>query len=96
MPPNGARFLMRASFVRQCGGRTHRLLHRPGRDVGHGGVRGGGGHLQLRENPLLPTHQHDPDRGQVNSTTASKYLKFVPHTLGGANVAAPTTLNKTE
>lgn len=51
--------------VLQRGGRTHRLLHRAGRHVGHGRVRGRGGHLQLRQDPLLPTHQHDPDGGQV-------------------------------
>ncbi|KAG5842984.1 hypothetical protein ANANG_G00183620 [Anguilla anguilla] len=42
-----------------------RLLHRSGRDAGHGGVRGRGRHLQLRQDPLLATHQHDPDRGAV-------------------------------
>lgn len=53
-----------SDFSSQCWSRPHRLLHRAGCHVGHGGVWRCGGHLQLRENPLLPAHQHDPDRGQ--------------------------------
>lgn len=47
----------------QRGHWPHGVLHRSGCDAGHGGVRGRRGHLQLREDPLLPARQHDPDRG---------------------------------
>lgn len=57
--------------VLQRGRRTHRLLHRAGRHVGHGRVRGRGGHLQLRQDPLLAAHQHDPDGGQVKHSLLS-------------------------
>lgn len=48
----------------QYGRRPYGLLYSAGRDVGHGGVWRCGGHLQLCEDALLATYQHDPDWGE--------------------------------
>lgn len=47
----------------QCGSGQDRLLYRAGRNAGHGRVWRSGGHLQLCEDPLLTSYQHDPNRG---------------------------------
>ena len=56
----------------QYGGWSDGLLHCAGRDAGHGWVWGGGGHLQLREDTLLPTDQHDPDRGKIDGESEGR------------------------
>lgn len=50
----------------QCRCGPDRLLHRHRHHAGHGGERGCGGHLQLREGAAFTTGQHGPDRGTVN------------------------------
>lgn len=77
--------MLRTRGIKKCsrslqrGGRTHRLLHRAGRHVGHGRVRRRGRHLQLRQNPLLPAHQHDPDGGQVEDLSLVPHAAIVTH-----------------
>lgn len=49
------------SLLHQHGGRKDRLLHCAGCYAGYGRVWRSGGHLQLCQDPLLSTNQHDPD-----------------------------------
>lgn len=47
----------------QCRSGQDRLLYRAWCNAGHGRVWRSGGHLQLCEDALLSSYQHDPDRG---------------------------------
>lgn len=71
----------------QHGGGQDRLLHRAGCHAGYGRVRRSGGHLQLCQDPLLQTYQHDPDWSEWERPQA-----LWPAECGSRSVAAPLSL----
>lgn len=79
--------LKKMVFPLQCGGRSHRLLHCAGCHVGHGRVWGRGGYLQLRQNPLLSTYQHDSNGGEDSSAARkSQFLAHVAYLAGDSSI----------
>lgn len=54
-------------LLHQYGGRQDWLLHCAGCHAGYGWMWRSGGHLQLCQDPLLQTHQHDPDWSEWES-----------------------------
>lgn len=72
----------------QHGGGQNRLLHCAGCHAGYGRVRRSGGYLQLCQDPLLQTYQHDPDWSEWERPQA-----FWPAECGSRSVAAALSLS---